>query len=377
MADATSAHATGELTRASSMVSRILLALLLLPCIASALSLRTQNTEPALKVTGDRPALVFESYLADSSHLTAESKPVISEEFYFRNQGQSVVHITELKPSCGCLSPTISSREIPPGETGRITLPIRTANEPAGLREYLLTVQYEDPKPREVTLTWKLRLPEKKLLIEPRVLMVIGESSPTTEYSVTISDFRQGKAQKPLQILDITAAPEFIQAKLASQSAGDELSQTRLDVRFTADVPPGQHRGLITVMTDDADYPAIQIPVVTGRPEKSEQKSTHVTPEMGRVVVQRNQVLSSVGTDIRVNVPAAWTLERTTAWPPQLVATTTKTPSAGDEIQAEFVTEIGLSELPAEGIFQGLILLHFRAGDQPRLVSVPLSIVWL
>jgi hypothetical protein len=89
MADATSAHASGDLTPASSMLSRILLALLLLPCIASALSLRTRNTEPALKVTGDRPALVFESYLADSSHLTAESKPVISEEFYFRNQGQS------------------------------------------------------------------------------------------------------------------------------------------------------------------------------------------------------------------------------------------------------------------------------------------------
>lgn len=377
MADATSAQTSGERKSASSLVSRILLALLMVPSIGSALSLRTRNTEPALNVTGDRPALVFESYLADSSHVTAESKPVISEEFYFRNQGQSVVRITELKPSCGCLSPTISSREIPPGKAGRITLPIRTANEPAGLREYLLTVQYEDPKPREVTLTWKLRLPEKKLLIEPRVLMVIGESSPATDYAVTISDFRQGKAQKPLQILDITAAPEFIQAKLASQSAGDELSQTRLDVRFTADIPPGQHRGLITVMTDDVDYPAIQIPVVTGRPEKTEQKSVLVTPEMGRVVVQRTQVLSSAGTDIRVKVPAAWTLERTATWPPQIVATTTKMPPAAAQNPTEFVTEIGLSELPADGIFQGLLILHFRDGDQARLVSVPLSLVWL
>lgn len=110
----------------SSSASRGLTALLLLlPCLGSALSLRNSDSGPALKVTGDRPALVFESYLADRSHITAESKPVISEEFYFRNKGNSVVRVTELTPSCGCLSPSISSREIPPGK--QVVSPCRFA----------------------------------------------------------------------------------------------------------------------------------------------------------------------------------------------------------------------------------------------------------
>jgi len=362
---------------ASTRVSRALILLLLLPCLGSAFSQWTSETGPPLTVTGDRPALVFESYLADRSHITAESKPVISEEFYFRNKGTNVVRITELKPSCGCLSPSISSREIPPGETGRITLPIRTANEPAGLREYLLTVRYEDPQPREVTLTWKLRLPEKKLLIEPRVLMVIGDSPAASDYAVTISDFRPGRGQKPLRIRELQAAPDFIQAMLAGQSTGEELSQTRVTVRFAEGLPPGQHRGLITLKTDDPDYPALQVPVIVGRPLKSEQPVVRAVPELGRVVIQRNQPELSAGTDIRVTVPASWTLERSDCWPPQLSPSTTRNKTAPNAPESEYSAMISVRELPDEGIVQGLLLLRFREGEESRLVTVPLSLVWL
>jgi hypothetical protein len=38
---------------------------------------------------------------------------------------------------------------------------------------------------------------------------------------------------------------------------------------------------------------------------------------------------------------------------------------------------IGVRELPDEGIVQGLLLLRFREGEESRLVTVPLSLVWL
>ena len=60
-----------EQSSASTRVSRALILILLLPCLGSAVSQWTSETGPPLTVTGDRPALVFESYLADRSHITA------------------------------------------------------------------------------------------------------------------------------------------------------------------------------------------------------------------------------------------------------------------------------------------------------------------
>ncbi|MFM7165644.1 MAG: DUF1573 domain-containing protein [Planctomycetaceae bacterium] len=371
---------------------RLLLLLLLAPCVGSAVVRLKPDSAPALQVVTERPALVFETYLADSSQYEAESRPVITEEFHFRNQGRNPVQIIELKPSCGCLAPQASSPVIEPGATGRITLPVRTANEPAGFREYMVNVRYNDPQPREVTLTCRMLLPEKKLLIEPRVVMVMGQPAADATYNVNISDFREGRAQQPIQIARIEATPFFIQASLAGQSTGSELSQTRLNIHFTSDQPPGQHRGLVSVFTSDPDYPVIQIPVVSGsrssgaapgennRPPDAPRARS--APEMGRIVVNRNAVSQSAGSDLQITAPTDWTPGTIDCWPAQLNANITPVP-ADDKTepqspeQHKFRLTIGLSDLPPAGLQQAVLTLHFSTPAGPRILTVPLSFVWL
>ena len=349
---------------------------LLLPLAFSAIFGFRPAAAPPLAITVDRPSLVFETYLADQSRVLAESKPVISEEFFFRNQGKQVVRITGLEPSCGCLAPQLSATEIAPGATGRITLPIRTANEPAGLRDYQVNIRYEDPNPRMVSINWKVRLPEKKLLIEPRVLMVLGDLAEGVEYPVRISDFRPGKAGTPLRITELSAAPAEIQAGVTAQSAGGDVSETTIGVKFSGDLPAGKHRGLITIQTDDGDYPVLQIPVIVGRPEAELEGRVTASPEMGRLVIRRNRPEESAGTEVMIRIPADWSISKLETWPEGLHAAAANAVALENGLQQTMVS-ITVGELPPAGVLQALLTVRCSTPVGPRMITVPLSVVWL
>jgi len=352
------------------------LVLIAVPVLASTTYSLRSASSPPLPIISDRPALVFESYLADQSRIMAESRPVISEEFHFRNQGPRTVKITNVEPSCGCLRPQLSSTQIEPGQRGRITLPVRTVNEPAGFREYMVNIHYEDPVPRTVSLTWRVQLPEKKLLIEPRVLMLLGNLAEDEPLPVRISDFRAGKTDTPLRITDVSAAPGLIQAAVGGQTLSADASETVVNVRFSSKLPPGKHRGLVTVLTEDPDYPALQIPVFVGRADPELEGRVKVSPEMGRVVIRGNKLEESAGTSIAVSMPAEWTIDRLETFPAELQATA-GLPETDHEGSQKTTLSISVSALPPTGVQQGLVTLHLNSPAGPRMLTVPMSIVWL
>ncbi len=352
------------------------LIILLLPLTVSAAHSLRPPAAPPVSITTDRPALVFESYLADQSRVVAESRPVISVDFHFRNQGREIVTITSLEPSCGCLSPQLSSTQIEPGQVGRITLPIRTVNEPAGLREYMVNVYYEDPQPRTVSITWRVQLPEKKLLIEPRVLMILGDVVGDEMLPIRISDFRPGRTSTPLRITEVLTAPAAIEASVGGQTAGDDVSETTVNVRFSHNLPPGKHRGLITVRTEDPDYPSLHIPVIAGRPEPGMEGLLKASPEMGRVVIRRNKPEESAGSSITLTYPASWDIERCETFPAQLQVASEPVEHDSETTLTAKLT-VSVTELPPAGTQQGLITVHFTSPNGPRIYTVPMSIVWL
>jgi len=361
---------------AASAKWRLLLPGLLVPAVWSAIFGNTETTLPPLIVPENQPGLVFETYYYHSP-LEAPSQPVVSKEFYFRNEGSESVQITDLVPSCGCLKPTASAPEIAPGEIGRITIPVRTANEPSGTREYLVTVRYLDPSPREATLTWKVVLPEKKLLIEPRVLMVIGDVAGADSHEVFVSDFRSSHQENPLQIYRVESAPDFINAEAAGQTSTATMSRTGLKVGFSAEMPAGQPRGMITLFTNDPEYPALQIPVIAGRPLKAEDSVVDVSPELPRIVVRDDQPDQSQGTDVVVTAPADWTLTTVDVWPKQLHTEVSQLPEsdAATANQRTMSIRVDSLERPDAGVEQGIIRVLWSTPEGNRSVSFPISIV--
>jgi hypothetical protein len=48
-----------------------------------------------------------------------------------------------------------------------------------------------------------------------------------------------------------------------------------------------------------------------------------------------------------------------------------------DSTEQKFQITIGLKDLPVTGIQQGVLTLNFTTPDGPRILTVPLSFVWL
>ncbi len=367
---------TVEATATSGSASIWFLAVLtILPCLTAAVCFSNDSSAPPLVVTTSRPALVFFEYLADFGPTAVAQQPTLTPMFYFRNNGKQTVNITDMMPSCGCLTPSISAKEIAPGAVEKLSLPIRLSNESSGPHEYLVTVHYTDPKPRQVTLTVKAVLPEKSLIVEPRVLMVMGATVPNQQHVVAISDFRPEKRQHPMKVTGISGSSSLFTAELAGQSNPDGGSRTSIAVQFRENPPQGRHRGFINVTTDDALFPMIQIPVVMGDNKRDPTDTVHASPETARMVLNANNPAESLGTVVTFDLPSRWKVTHCDTFPAEILAKYDSTPGQSSDRQTVSV-QLSLTELPTAGIEKAVLTLNALDGDAPEMVTVPVNLVW-
>ena len=164
-------------------------------------------------------------------------------------------------------------------------------------------------------------------------------------------------------------------AQSAGQSVIEDVRREAIEVTYAGNIPVGQHRGVITVTTDDDMYPAIQIPVILGDRKRPADEQVLVGPEAGRIIVQTSSPEKSTGMRIVFTVPAKWVTSHVETFPTQIVAKVEKTePLDADKIMV--VVQISLSELPSKGIEQGILTLHAEDGEEVELVTVPITLLW-
>ena len=349
--------------------------LAIVPCLTAAVSGSQTSNGPPCLVTTSRPALVFSEYLADYGRAPVPQQPTLSHVFYFRNNGSEKVQITGMEPSCGCLAPSISAQEINPGAIETLTLPIRLSNEPSGFREYTVTVSYLDPKPRHVTLAMKAVLPEKSLIIEPRVLMVMGAVNAGQQHIVTVSDFRPESVVKPMKVTGVTGSSSLFTAELVGQFNQEGASRTSVSVHFRENAPDGRHRGVINIATDDAQFPMIQVPVMVGDSKRDPSDTVRVSPETGRIFINASAPEESVGMVIAFDLPSRWKVTHCDTFPPDIVARYDSVPGNVPDHQTVNV-QLSISELPARGIEKAVLTLNATDGDAPEMVTVPINLIW-
>lgn len=349
--------------------------LLAAPCLVATVFSMREMQAPPLTLSIDRPALVFDTYMRHEGLDPIPMQPLLTPYFTFVNKGPEKVVIEEVKAGCSCISPEISGKEIAPGQQGRVMLPIKTRNEPAGLREYIATVKYLDPKPREVTLTYKVVLPEKQVEIEPRVVMLMGKISSSDHTVITVNDYRSERHADPMKIQSVESSSPLFKAELLGQTTNDGVSQTTIDVRFSDGIPMGQHRGLVTITTGDEAYPVIQVPVILGDRRRPDDEAVSLSPDAGRVIVQSSDVSQSVGTSVTFTIPSKWKVSHIDTFPSQMVGKIEKTEPLGTE-KAQVVVKLTISELPTRGVEQGNLTLFAKDGEETEMVTVPITLTW-
>jgi len=238
----------------------IQIGLLIFALIPFSLSLMADwNGPQARNVSGQvmRPALVFDQYLVNLGPV--QPQRFVKAYFRFRNTSQQAVQITELVPSCGCLNPQLEKRDYAPNEVGEFFVRVDTALQKPGLQEFTVRMHYDDTQPREVELTFKVTLPEKQVLVRPKALVFYQSGIVTDPQRVSVIDYRV----QPLSVNEVSTSSKLVVASLLNPRQDQEGNTViPIDVRINGAIPPGQHRALITIRTDDTDYPQLQVPLM-------------------------------------------------------------------------------------------------------------------
>lgn len=207
-----------------------------------------------------RDSLAFEQYLVNLGAPLPRSEYLA--RFAFRNVGAHPLKISELKPSCGCLNPRLDRKEFAPGEGGEFFLRVRAANEQPGPHEYSCTVLYDDGQPREAEVRFKISLPEERVEIRPRSLLVYQFNNQPTTREITITDFRATPEDRPLarlEVLEATCTLDWVEVAIG-ETQFDEIGQRQQKIVVTiTDVPPGTHDGSIIVRTNIAEYSELRV----------------------------------------------------------------------------------------------------------------------
>lgn len=209
----------------------------------------------------DLPGLAFNQYLVNLGRVELRNEHFA--RYVFHNTSSSAVTIKELRPSCGCLNPRLQKKLFQPGESGEFILRVQAATEQPGSKEYYCDVTYEDTKPRETRVTFKLILPEKKISVQPKSLVFYQPSSEATIREITVTDYRNGR----LELLAVESSSKLAHVALGeTQIDRHGTRHNKVQVTVT-DVPPGVHHCWIKIFTDDPDSAELRVPIRLVGPE--------------------------------------------------------------------------------------------------------------
>ncbi len=216
------------------------------------------------QITGGKivPALGFRQYAVSLGEV--RPYPVIEVHYEFQNSGSQTITIDQVKPSCGCLRWHMHREKMvyAPGESGRLTVRMFTANESAGPHEFAIDVDWSDDQPHHETLTFRVVLPEKKVSVEPREVFFYQNHGRADKRTIYVTDYRH-QDSRPMTVLSAEATSETIRVDLlpSEKDAAGRL-RTPIQISVPGQVRPGREIAYVKITTDDKEFPSIMVPVL-------------------------------------------------------------------------------------------------------------------
>lgn len=208
------------------------------------------------------PSLAFSQYLVDLGKV--EPAEEIRGVFRFRNRGTTPVRITKLTPSCGCLNPRLETMDYEPGDGDSLVLRMHPANEEPGQKNYYCDVEYLDPRPQKVRLSFRLQLPAAMLTVHPKALMIYQNTDAPTVEHFYVTDTRG----RDVKITDVRTKSPFVTAKLLPEPRKNDqgLVEHVIEITVKGQIPEQRQHALVQIATDDPDVPTIRVPVMIQGP---------------------------------------------------------------------------------------------------------------
>lgn len=205
-----------------------------------------------------QPGAVFSETVIDVGAVNKGERA--SYEFTVQNEGDQVLQITEVKPSCGC-TVTEYDKTIKPGGSGKITAVVDTTNFKGPIAKSVKVFTNDPINPR-VNLVIKANI-KTHVEIEPgyaRFVAVYGEPNAKSVQRVW------SKEKPDLEILGAKSPYPHVKVAYAEattdeREGGVSGNQWRITVELDADAPVGPMADYIDVTTDHPERQTIRIPV--------------------------------------------------------------------------------------------------------------------
>lgn len=180
----------------------------------------------------------------------------LKESFAFTNDGAESIKILEVRSTCGCLAPRVDKQEIAPGERGEVLVEVNTLSQPAGHHNWATRVRYQvNGTARETVLELIAKL-TTDVTVEPAAL-VLHVNQPFTQ-NVLLSDRRP----KTFQITRALSSTEHLTVRVGAVGRSKDGRWCRdLQIDLAGDHPDGRFEQIVSLYTDDPEYPEIRLPV--------------------------------------------------------------------------------------------------------------------
>jgi len=206
-------------------------------------------TEQAVAKAG--PKIIIEEMTYDFGEVWSGTK--VQHAYVVRNDGDSLLKIISVKPSCGCTVAQDYDRQILPGETGKIPITLDTSRLGTKVTKHV-TVKSSDPNSETIDLTVSGAV-KQRINIDPVRGGSFGRIKPSETIKRTLT--LTNNTGKPVDLSVMTPQEGAFRAELKEvepQQAWELTLSTQ---------PPYQeqyNRGNIKLKTGIEDQPVLDIP---------------------------------------------------------------------------------------------------------------------
>jgi hypothetical protein len=190
--------------------------------------------------------------------IVAKGEPV-RHTFAVRNEGATDLHLTEVRPSCGCTAAEFD-RIVAPGREGKITLVVETRSFQGPISKSALVLSDDPSSPQTTLLVTATVKPVVDVLPGGflRLQSLAGEKA-SAEVTVASDDpaFEPSGPEVPKPWMSAEVTP--LAAK--DHVPGRGQRQFRVRVTATADAPEGLLGGAVKLRTGIERSPGLEIPL--------------------------------------------------------------------------------------------------------------------
>ncbi|NOY12772.1 MAG: DUF1573 domain-containing protein [Deltaproteobacteria bacterium] len=199
------------------------------------------------------PKLVAERLNYNFGEITQGTR--VEHVFRFRNAGDQILEVGNVRSSCGCTAALLSATRIAPGDMGELRATFDSTRFKGAINK-VVTIDSNDPQQRKVSFGIYGNVKAEVLLQPERVTWGSVEKGMTLNSTVRI--INRGPVTINLQPPRVT--DPVISAKL---SALQLLPGKQVELQITAKIPNQKKRlgGYVIIATDYSNVPQLRVSV--------------------------------------------------------------------------------------------------------------------